>query len=247
DDKVYSQAELVAHGEQVYQSAGCVGCHQANGKGAGSFPALDGSKVVNGPKEGLIALLLNGKPGTAMASFKHLSDKDLAGVSAYIGSAWSNKASELAQPIEFAKVRNGGNLPAGGQNVSVNNNASASEQASGTGSASMAERKIEGLPARIFFASGKKDLPGDAKPALDAALSFLQSKPDAKVDITGYTDKTGNRDSNMELAKERAKTVRDALIAAGVARDRINMKPPTEITGGNDDRAARRVEINPGS
>lgn len=241
DDKVYTKAELVAHGEQVYQSAGCAGCHQANGKGAGSFPALDGSKLVNGPKDPVIALLLNGKPGTAMASFKHLSDKDLAAVKAYVGASWSNKVTDLAQPIDVTKARNGGQLPAGAQK------AAAPGSSSGTAPAVTAEANSNGLPAKLYFATGKKDLPGDAKPALDAALAFLKVKPDAKVDITGYTDKTGNRDANLELAKERAKTVRDALIAAGVARERINMKPPAEITGGSDDRAARRVEINPGS
>ena len=238
DDKVYTKAELVAHGEQVYQSAGCAGCHQPNGKGAGSFPALDGSKLVNGPKEPVIAMLLNGKPGTAMASFKHLSDKDLAAVAAYMGASWSNKAAELAQPIDFAKARSGGQLPAGAATQKAG--APATSDATAGPSASS-------LPARLYFASGKKDLPADAKPALDAALAYLKAKPDAKVDITGYTDKTGNRDTNLELAKERAKAVRDALISAGIARERINMKPPAEITGGGSDREARRVEINPGS
>ena len=81
DTKTYSREELVAHGKTVYEGAGgCQGCHQPTGKGVpGSFPALDGSKIVNGPKDGQINILLNGKPGTAMAAFKHLNDKDLAG------------------------------------------------------------------------------------------------------------------------------------------------------------------------
>ena len=37
-----------------------------------------------------------------MASFKHLSDKDLAGVMAFTRSTWSNKAAEFAQPVDFA-------------------------------------------------------------------------------------------------------------------------------------------------
>ena len=65
----------------------------------GTFPALDGSKIVNGGKDGQIALLLNGKPGTAMASFKHLSDKDLAGVMAFTRSTWSNKAATMSITI----------------------------------------------------------------------------------------------------------------------------------------------------
>jgi len=115
DTKVYPREELVAHGKTIYEGVGgCQGCHQPNGKGTPpQFPALDGSKVVNGPAADQIKLLLNGKPGTAMAAFKHLSDKDLAGVMAYTRSTWSNKAAEIAQPVDFAKARNGGVLPAG--------------------------------------------------------------------------------------------------------------------------------------
>ena len=47
-----TEADLVAHGETVY-AANCAACHQANGKGMprSAFPALDGSKIVNGPRE----------------------------------------------------------------------------------------------------------------------------------------------------------------------------------------------------
>ena len=46
------------------------------GKGVpNAFPALDGSKVVLGPQADQIHLVLNGKPGTAMASFKQLSER----------------------------------------------------------------------------------------------------------------------------------------------------------------------------
>ena len=59
----------MARGEKVY-AANCVACHQANGKGVPrAFPALDGSKIANGPKADQIEIVLNGKPGTAMAAF----------------------------------------------------------------------------------------------------------------------------------------------------------------------------------
>lgn len=237
DTKTYPKDELIALGKTVYETAGCVGCHGPAGKGVpGQFPALDGSKVVNGPVTDQIALLLNGKPGTAMASFKHLSDKDIAAVVDYTRNSWSNKAAESAQPIDIAKVRFGGKLPDGAAVAGDAKKEDAKPAQAGTSAA---------LPAKIFFAAGKKDLPGDAKESIDAALAFLKGKADAKVDITGFTDKTGNRDANLELAKERAKAVRAALEAAGVAKDRINMKPPAEITGGADNKEARRVEINP--
>ena len=238
DTKTYTRDELVAHGKTVYEGAGgCQGCHQPTGKGVpGQFAALDGSKLVNGPKLDQIALLLNGKAGTSMASFKHLSDKDLAGVTAYTRSSWSNKAVEFAQPIDFARARNGGVLPAG----IVGADAATVPAAGGVAATTTA------LPAKLYFVTGKKDLPADAKESIDAALAFLKVKSGAKVDITGFTDKTGDRLANLELAKERAIAVRSALEAAGVTRDQIYMKPPAEITGGSDNKDARRVEINVG-
>ena len=238
DTTVYSRDDLVAHGKTVYEGiGGCQGCHQATGKGiVGQFPALDGSKLVNGPKLDQVALLLNGKAGTAMAAFKHLSDKDLAGVMAYTRSSWSNKAAEFAQPIDFAKARNGGVVPAGSVAVAAVPVATTAASADG-----------QALPAKLYFATGKKELPADAKVSIDSALAFLKAKTGAKVEITGYTDQTGDRVANLALAKERAVAVRAALEAAGVNRDQINMKPPAEVTGGGDNKEARRVEINAGA
>jgi cytochrome c oxidase subunit 2 len=34
-----------------------------------AFPGLDGSKIVKGPKEGHLDIVIKGKPGSAMASF----------------------------------------------------------------------------------------------------------------------------------------------------------------------------------
>ncbi len=237
DTKTYTRDELVAHGKTVYEGVGgCQGCHQPTGKGlVGQFPALDGSLVVNGSKDGQVALLLNGKAGTAMASFKHLTDKDLAGVMAYTRSTWSNKAAEFAQPIDFAKARNGGVLPASAAPATAAAPAEAAPLAVTVGGA---------MPANIYFATGKKEMPADAKASLDAVLAFLKGNADAKIDISGYTDKTGNQAVNLELAKERAKAVRAVFVAAGIGQDRINMKPPTEITGAGDNKEARRVEIN---
>jgi len=241
DSKTYSREDLVAHGKTVYEGAGgCQGCHQPTGKGvAGQFPALDGSKVVNGPTADQVALLLNGKAGTAMASFKHLSDKDLAGVMAYTRSSWSNKAAEFAQPIDFARARNGGKLPAG----AVVADTSAPAAAPVPAVASVAPL----LPAKLYFATGKMELPTDAQPSIDAAPASVKGKGREKIDITGYTDQTGDRVANLELAKERAKSVRAALDAAVVKRDQTNMKAPAEIAGVSNNKEARRVEVNAGA
>ena len=104
--KEWQVADLQARGEKVY-AANCVACHQPTGKGvAGAFPALEGSKLVLGPQDDQIALLLKGKAGTSMASFKQLSDTELAAVLTYTRNAWTNKAEDnIVQPREVLAAR----------------------------------------------------------------------------------------------------------------------------------------------
>jgi cytochrome c oxidase subunit 2 len=110
-NKVWTIDELKQRGEKVFVS-NCAVCHQASGKGVpGAFPALDGSKVVNGPKADQINVVLNGKKsGTfpaEMPSWKAvLSDTDIAAVITYTRNAWSNKAQEnIVQPAEVLAAR----------------------------------------------------------------------------------------------------------------------------------------------
>jgi len=103
--RVWDVKDLVAAGEKVF-AGNCAACHQANGKGVpGAFPALDGSKVVNGPKTAQIALVLSGKPGTAMTPWKQLSDADLAAVITYTRNSWGNKTGDALQPSEIKAAR----------------------------------------------------------------------------------------------------------------------------------------------
>ena len=106
--KTFELAELVTRGEKVYQ-ANCAACHQANGMGLpGAFPAISGSKIATGPIDAHIDLVLNGKPGTAMAAFSgQLSDADIAAVVTYQRNAWDNKVGDAAQPAAIASARGG--------------------------------------------------------------------------------------------------------------------------------------------
>jgi cytochrome c oxidase subunit 2 len=100
--KTYTLEELKDRGAKVY-AANCAVCHQPNGKGGGAFPALDGSKVVNGPKEGQYQILLNGK--NAMPKWSSLSDTELAAVMTFTRNSWGNKTGELIQPSDFVTAR----------------------------------------------------------------------------------------------------------------------------------------------
>nr|WP_315597610.1 cytochrome c oxidase subunit II [uncultured Cupriavidus sp.] len=109
-NKTWTLDEIKVRGEKIYAS-NCAVCHQPNGKGAGAFPALDGSKVVNGPKAGQMHILLEGKGG--MPSWKQLSDTELAAVMTYTRNSWSNKTGEVIQPADFVNAR-AGKFPEGG-------------------------------------------------------------------------------------------------------------------------------------
>jgi cytochrome c oxidase subunit 2 len=108
NSKTFEVAELVERGEKVYQ-ANCAACHQANGMGLpGAFPAINGSKVATGPIADHVAVVMNGRPGTAMAAFAgQLSDADIAAVVTYQRNAWDNKMGDAAQPAEIAAARGG--------------------------------------------------------------------------------------------------------------------------------------------
>ena len=97
--------------------------------------------------------------------------------------------------------------------------------------------------AKVYFATGAAALPPEAAAALQPVIDAARGRPDAKLAVSGFHDKTGNPEQNAELAKQRAIAVRDALVAAGVAEARLELRKPQEMEGGADDREARRVEV----
>jgi cytochrome c oxidase subunit 2 len=105
--EVVSYEELMTLGEQLYLTR-CSACHQADGAGlAGIFPALDGSAMVKEDIPGHIDIVVNGRPGTAMAAFgQQLTPKEIAAIVTYERNAWSNKTGDVVQPAEVAAYKN---------------------------------------------------------------------------------------------------------------------------------------------
>ena len=99
-------------------------------------------------------------------------------------------------------------------------------------------------PAKVYFDTGKATPGAEGEATIKAVAAAAAADAGRKVNLTGYTDKTGNADANEKLARDRAVGVRDALKAAGVAEDRIGMKPPVFVEAGSgSDAEARRVDI----
>ena len=98
----------------------------------------------------------------------------------------------------------------------------------------------------VQFASGQAALSPEALALLQRSALGMKGQT-GPIDITGYTDSTGARAANVDLAKRRALAVRDALVAAGVDAARLRLKPPLDVIGSGNADDARRVEITPGA
>ncbi len=73
----------------------------------------------------------------------------------------------------------------------------------------------------IFFESNSAIL----SPASDVEIKYLydllQNQPEYHIEIIGHTDDVGQESDNLKLSKDRAESVRQAIIAKGINADRI--------------------------
>lgn len=74
----------------------------------------------------------------------------------------------------------------------------------------------------VRFDVNKATLTAQAKTNLDKLVPVFNEYSDTNIDIFGYTDSSGNVNSNLTLSKNRAKSVKAYLISKGLASSRLN-------------------------
>ena len=101
----------------------------------------------------------------------------------------------------------------------------------------------------INFDTDKSTLKPEGKDAVAEITKTLKADPALKVAINGYTDNTGNEAHNVQLSKDRAKAVLDALVASGIEKARLSSdgfgsQQPIADNGSEEGKAKnRRVEL----
>ena len=73
----------------------------------------------------------------------------------------------------------------------------------------------------VYFDYDKADVRADQQGALQADAQFLQQHASIRITIEGHCDERGSTEYNLALGTSRADAVKNALIQAGLAGDRI--------------------------
>lgn len=112
--------------------------------------------------------------------------------------------------------------------------------------------RLFGKPITLYFDTDQDQIGLTAQQRKDFAdlNYYLDRVPNAKLNIGGHTDSTGNRDYNINLSQSRAEFVRDYLVRnGGVGKARMASRgygpdKPVADNGTSEGRAKnRRVEV----
>ncbi len=103
--------------------------------------------------------------------------------------------------------------------------------------------------SNITFERNSSDLTNQAIDTLDVAAKTLLAHPEVQIRIEGHTDSSGSPEVNLTISEQRAKSVLDHLVAAGIDSTRMEAEgfgdqhpiAPNETAEGRITN--RRIEI----
>jgi outer membrane protein OmpA-like peptidoglycan-associated protein len=102
----------------------------------------------------------------------------------------------------------------------------------------------------VYFVTGSDELTPESRQILEQIKAELVRRSVPDIIVIGHTDRVGTVEYNDKLSLVRARTVRAALVAAGIAADRIQeagrgeREPVVPTADEVAEPRNRRVEIN---
>jgi len=197
--------------------------------------------IASGLKAGDRVVVENMIRVTPDAPLKAVAASTPAATAADTGAKAAGSAAPSTPPDTTRKA-----TPPSAQTSANATAASASKNADASRSAKASDSPDRENPAThavVLFESGSAAISSDAAGALAPFVAQWHGVADGRAAIPGYVDATGSKAANERLAEARAKAVRAALIVAGVPKDRIELRAPSNIVAGTA-ADARRVEIS---
>ena len=101
----------------------------------------------------------------------------------------------------------------------------------------------------IQFDTGKWDLKADGTATVAEIAKMLKASPNLRISIEGHTDNVGQAPANKQLSERRAQSVMGAVLATGIASQRVaaagfGQEKPIADNRSEEGRAKnRRVEL----
>ena len=99
---------------------------------------------------------------------------------------------------------------------------------------------VTNIGDRVFFGYDQSDLTSEGRATVEKQAQWLKTYANVNVMVEGHADERGTREYNLALGEKRAMTVRNFLIANGVAPTRlqtISYGKERPAVMGNDDQS----------
>jgi outer membrane protein OmpA-like peptidoglycan-associated protein len=126
---------------------------------------------------------------------------------------------------------------------------SSAEQVQAQFGAALAARPLPPASFTLYFVEGRNEFTAESRRDFDAVFTEIARRPVPDLVVIGHTDTVGSATFNDNLSRQRADVVRNALVARGIAAERIVVvgrgeREPVVPTADNvAEPRNRRVEI----
>jgi len=165
--------------------------------------------VIGGLAAGPIGAFVAGIGGALIAKFVNVSDENEE-LSLALGK------EQATQLLHRAKIENQYQAKLEQVEDSYQQQLLALEKQNNTG-----QLQADNLLMSLQFSTGSSDIAAHYQEQVSALAQILNSSPDMKVDLSGYTDLTGEESLNQALSQARVKSVKRLLMAQGVTEQQI--------------------------